>query len=61
MGKHPIIMRVLCVALIAALMMPLGRMLFPYIQGSIGGLPFETMEAVVSATLGFSLYAVMFG
>jgi hypothetical protein len=51
----------MCVALVAALMMPLGRALFPLIGSEIGALPFDTIEAIVSTTLGFGLYAAMFG
>jgi hypothetical protein len=42
-------------------MMPLGRELYPYIEGVIGSLSFDAAEAVLSATMGFALYAAMFG
>jgi hypothetical protein len=61
MSRHPIVIRVMCVALIAALMVPVGRALFPYVGTEIGELPFDTIEAVVSATLGFGVYAALFG
>lgn len=61
MIHHPLVIRVLCVALVAALMMPLGRALFPYFEPRTGELPFDAIEAVVSATLGFGIYAVLFG
>jgi len=51
----------MCVALVAAVMVPLGRALFPYLGPDIGALPFDTIEAVVTATLGFGVYAALFG
>jgi hypothetical protein len=36
-------------------------MLFPYIADDMGGTPFKTLEAVLTATLGFGLYAALFG
>lgn len=61
MARHPLVIRLLCVALVAALMVPLGRALFPLLGSDIGRLPFDAIEAVVSATLGFGLYAAIFG
>jgi hypothetical protein len=42
----------LCAAFVACLFLPLGQLLFPYLDIV---LPFDMMEAVVSATLGFGL------
>jgi hypothetical protein len=42
-------------------MLPLGQMLFPYIDGSVGGITFEAAEALVTAALGFGLHALLFG
>jgi hypothetical protein len=61
MSIHPIIMKLLCVAVIVVIVFPLGMMLFPYIADHIGRVPFKTLEAVVSATLGLGLYAALFG
>jgi len=61
MRTHPIVERLLCVALVASIMIPVGRMIFPYIDDMLGGLEFNAIEAVVSATLGFGIYAVIFG
>ena len=60
MMHHPLLIRALCVALIAALMLPIGRALFPYVAQEIGALPFDTIEAVVTATLGYGVYAALF-
>ena len=61
MSEHPIINRVTCVALVVSLMFPAGRLLFPLIAHDIGTTPFGAIEAVISTTLGFGLYAVLFG
>jgi len=61
MKIHPLVDKLLCVALVACLMIPIGRMLFPYVDDVLGGLEFKTLEAVVSATLGLGIYAAMFG
>jgi len=61
MTLHSIIMKLVCVAVIVVIVFPLGMMLFPYIADYIGRMPFKTLEAVVSATLGLGLYAALFG
>jgi hypothetical protein len=61
MSRHPLVVRAMCVALVAALMVPIGRALFPFIAPDIGALPFDTIEAVVTATLGFGIYGALFG
>jgi hypothetical protein len=53
--------KLLCVALVATVMMPLGQEVYPYLADMIGSLPFDAAEAVLSATMGFALYAAMFG
>jgi hypothetical protein len=61
MRIHPFVDRVLCVALVATLMIPIGQVLFPYVNDVLGGLEFKTIEAVVSTTVGFGIYAAFFG
>ena len=61
MNKAPLLARLICVALVACVMMPVGRELYPYVSDLIDLLPFDAVEAVVSATVGFAIYAVMFG
>ena len=46
---------------LASVMMPLGREVYPYIQSVMDALKFDAIEAVLSATIGFALYAAMFG
>ena len=53
--------KVLCVALVASIMLPLGRMIFPFVDTVVSGLEFDTLQAVVSATIGFGLHAAFFG
>ncbi len=61
MKRGALITKLLCVALVATVMMPLGQEVYPFIEGAIGSLPFDAAEAVLSATMGFALYAAMFG
>ena len=60
MSSSSLINRLMCVALIVAVMFPLGRMLFPLIGHDIGETPFGAIEAVLSTSLGFGLYAILF-
>ena len=53
------LMRLLCVALVAAIMLPLGRLLFPYVSHDFTGFQFQAIEAVVSATLGFGISSIL--
>ena len=55
---RPLIGRLLCIALVAAIMLPLGRLLFPYVSADMSRMQFQAIEAVVSATIGFGLYGV---
>ena len=52
------IARILCVAAVAAVMMPLGHALYPYISSILSGPQFHALEAVLSATAGFGIYAI---
>jgi len=58
MIDRPLVTKLLCIALIAAIMLPLGRMLFPYVDGDLSQMQFQTIEAVVSATLGFGISGI---
>jgi hypothetical protein len=61
MKEYPVVTKLLCVALVVSVMVPAGRMAFPLLAGSVDHLEFSALEAVVSATLGFGLYAALFG
>jgi hypothetical protein len=53
--------RVACVGLIVCVVFPLGEMVFPTVAELIGEFPFTAIEAVVTTTLGFGLFEVLFG
>ena len=55
MPNHPVILKALCAALVGCLLLPLGPLLFPYLDVPV--LPFNVIEAVVGATLGFGIAA----
>ena len=61
MSNSSLINRLMCVGLIVAVVFPLGRMVFPLIGHDIGETPFGAIEAVLSTSLGFGLYAALFG
>jgi hypothetical protein len=48
-----------CVALVAAVMLPAGHVLFPYVSHLLSGMQFQAIEAIVSATVGFGLSAIV--
>ncbi len=52
-------LKLLCVGLVAAVMLPAGHMLFPFVSSVMSGTQFQAIEAVVSATVGFGLSAIV--
>ena len=58
MIDHSVISRILCVMLVAAVMMPLGHTVYPYLSDVLSGTQFHVLEAVLSATGGFGIYAI---
>jgi hypothetical protein len=58
MIDRPFIAKLLCIALVAAVMLPVGRMLFPYVSADLSQMQFQTLEAVLSATVGFGIYGI---
>jgi hypothetical protein len=61
MPNHPVVTKLLCVAMVASIMLPLGRIIFPLVDTAVSGLEFDTIQAVLSATIGFGLHAAIFG
>jgi hypothetical protein len=59
MIKKGLLTKLLCVAAVAALMLPLGTVLFPYVSDQMDGMQFQTLEAVLSTSLGFGIYALI--
>jgi hypothetical protein len=45
--------------MVAVVMLPLGRLLFPYIDGQLSGMQFHALEAVLSTTLGFGIFSIL--
>ncbi len=56
--NQALIIRILCVIMVAAVMLPAGTMLFPYVSHLLSGIQFQAIEAVVSATAGFAISAI---
>lgn len=54
-----VLMRVLCAAAVAAVMLPLGSILFPYVSDAVNGSQFRLLEAVFSAGMGYGIYALI--
>jgi hypothetical protein len=49
------ISKLICVVVVAAIMLPLGRWVYPHISQALNGTQFEALEAVVGASLGIGL------
>jgi hypothetical protein len=52
------VVRLLCVGLVAAVMVPLGGIVFPYVASALDGTQFQALEAVFSAAVGYGLSAL---
>ena len=59
MIDRPLIIKLLCVAVVAAVMLPVGHMMFAYVNHVLSGMQFQAIEAVVSATVGFGISAIV--
>ncbi len=59
MFDEALMTKLLCVAFVAAVMVPLGGLLFPYVSHQLSGMQFQAIEAVVSASLGFGISSVL--
>lgn len=57
--NRALLIRLLCVALVAAVVLPLGNVVFPYVSHALDGTQFQALEAVLSATLGFGIYSLI--
>jgi hypothetical protein len=57
--NRAIVIRLVCVALVTAVMLPLGSAVFPYVSHALDGTQFQALEAVLSATLGFGIYSLI--
>jgi hypothetical protein len=61
MRRNPLVILLLCAGLFATLMMPLGRAIFPHVSPYLGEWPFDTIEAMMGATLAFAVSALICG
>lgn len=59
MFDETLMIKLLCVAFVAAVMLPFGGLLFPYVSHQLSGMQFQAIEAVVSAALGFGISSVL--
>ena len=58
MFDRVLIKRLLCVALVAAVMLPFGSLLYPYVSHELSGIQFQMLEALASAGLGFGIFTL---
>jgi hypothetical protein len=58
MLDNGILTKLLCVAFVTMIMLPVGHILFPYVSDQLTGTEFKAIEAVVSATIGFGIYSL---
>ena len=58
MIDRPFIAKLLWIGVVAAVMLPVGRVLFPYVSAELSLMQFQSLEAVLSATVGFGIYGV---
>lgn len=61
MPRYSDLIKFACCVAVAAAIFPMGSTIYPHVAWAVGGFAFETIEAMVSATLGFGLYLVLFG
>lgn len=60
MAYHPLIKKLVCVAVVVAAILPVGWLVYPHVANAVSGLQFNTIEAVLAATLGMGLYTSIF-
>ena len=61
MSDHRLTNKVLCVGLVASIVLPLGRIVLPFVPPGLDGIAFGAAETAVSTTLGLGLYLALFG
>jgi hypothetical protein len=60
MVSKPIILKLMCVALVTSVVFPLGRMAYPYVAHDISDISFGAIQAIFTTTLGMGIYAIFF-
>lgn len=61
MGNHPAIVKLMCVAVVVCIVLPLGRALFPYVGDLVDNLAFSALETALSVAGGWGIYFALFG
>ena len=59
MFDRTLIIKLICVTLVAAVMLPVGHVLFPYVDHILSSMQFRAIEALISATVGFGLSTIV--
>jgi hypothetical protein len=59
MVSRTLIRKLLCVGVVAAVMLPAGSMIFPYLSEVMSRLEFQAIEAVLGATLGLGISGLL--
>ncbi|MBI1203758.1 MAG: hypothetical protein GC182_14745 [Rhodopseudomonas sp.] len=59
MINRALVTKLMCVGLVAAVMLPVGTMLYPYVSADLTGTQFQAVEAVVSTSLGYGIFAFL--
>lgn len=54
-----LITKLMCVGLVAAVMLPVGTYVFPFVSHELSGTEFRALEAVVSVGVGFGIFALI--
>ncbi len=57
--ERALIVRLLCVSLLAAVMLPIGNLAFPLFSDVLSGMQFQAIEAIIVASVGFGISAVI--
>ena len=57
---RPLLKKLVCVGVVVSAMLPLGWMIYPHVADVVGGMLFNTIEAMLGASLGLGLYATIF-
>lgn len=61
MGKHPTVIKLMCVAVVVCIVLPLGRAVFPYVADFMDHMSFSAVEALLAAAGGWGIYVALFG
>lgn len=57
MIDRALLTKLMCVGLVAAVMLPVGTLLYPFVSADLSGTQFQAVEAVVSTSLGYGIFA----